>query len=82
MSLLMRILLGGIAGWLAGKFMKGDGYGVIVDIILGLIGGWLGGHVLGWLHVHTGGGDIAYLVTAFIGAVILVWISRLIKRRS
>jgi uncharacterized membrane protein YeaQ/YmgE (transglycosylase-associated protein family) len=81
MSLLMRILLGGIAGWLAGKFMKGDGYGIIVDIILGLIGGWLGGHVLGWLHIHTGG-DIGYVVTAFIGAVILVWISRLVKRRS
>jgi uncharacterized membrane protein YeaQ/YmgE (transglycosylase-associated protein family) len=81
MSLLMRILLGGIAGWLAGKFMRGDGYGIIVDIILGLIGGWIGGSVLGWLGIHAGG-DIGYFVTAFIGAVLLVWIVRLIKGNS
>lgn len=81
MSLLWTILLGGIAGWLAGQAMKGRGYGIIVDIILGLIGGWLGGHVLGWFHIHTGG-SIGYIVTAFIGAVILVWIVRLIKGRS
>ena len=81
MSVLMQILLGGIAGWLAGKFMRGDGYGIIVDIILGLIGGWFGGHVLGWLGISAGG-DIGYLVTAFIGAVLLVWIVRLIKGNS
>jgi uncharacterized membrane protein YeaQ/YmgE (transglycosylase-associated protein family) len=81
MSLLWTILLGGIAGWLAGRAMRGEGYGVIVDIILGLAGGWLGGHVLGWLHIRSGG-SIGYIVTAFIGAVILVWIVRLIKGRS
>lgn len=81
MSVLWTILLGGIAGWLAGKVMKGDGYGVIVDIILGLIGGWLGGHVLSWFGIHAGG-SIGYLITAFIGAVILVWIVRLIKGNS
>jgi len=81
MSLLWTILLGGIAGWLAGKVMRGDGYGIIVDIILGLVGGWLGGHVLGWLHIYAGG-TIGYVVTAFIGAIILVWIVRLIKGRS
>jgi uncharacterized membrane protein YeaQ/YmgE (transglycosylase-associated protein family) len=78
MSILIRILLGGIAGWLAGKFMKGEGYGIIVDIILGLVGGWIGGSILGWLGVG-GGGSIAYLFTAFLGAVLLVWIVRLIK---
>ncbi|MBV8388617.1 MAG: GlsB/YeaQ/YmgE family stress response membrane protein [Mucilaginibacter sp.] len=81
MHLLWTILLGGIAGWLAGKVMKGDGYGVIVDIILGLVGGWLGGHVLSWVGVHFGG-SWGYLLTAFIGAVILVWITRLIKGNS
>ncbi|QNK64564.1 GlsB/YeaQ/YmgE family stress response membrane protein [Pedobacter sp. PAMC26386] len=78
MHLLFHILLGGIAGWLAGKVMKGDGYGVIFDILLGLIGGWVGGALLGWFNIHTGG-DISYLITAFLGAVLLVWISRLIK---
>ena len=81
MSLLWTLLLGGIAGWLAGQVMKGDGYGIIVDIILGLLGGWLGGHVLAWAGI-TAGGSIGYLITAFIGAVILVWIVRLIKGNS
>ena len=81
MSLLWTILLGGIAGWLAGKVMKGDGYGIVVDIVLGLIGGWLGGHVLAWLGVHFAG-DFGYLITAFIGAVILVWLVRLVKGNS
>ncbi|MBS1522856.1 MAG: GlsB/YeaQ/YmgE family stress response membrane protein [Bacteroidetes bacterium] len=81
MSLLMEIILGGIAGWLAGQVMKGDGYGIIVDIVLGLLGGWFGGHVLSWLGI-TAGGKIGYLITAFIGAVLLVWIVRLIKGKS
>jgi uncharacterized membrane protein YeaQ/YmgE (transglycosylase-associated protein family) len=81
MGMLMQILLGGIAGWLAGKVMKGDGYGIIIDILLGLIGGWFGGSVLGWLGIHTGG-SIGYLFTAFVGAVLLVWISRLIRGKA
>ena len=81
MNVLIQILLGGIAGWLAGKVMKGDGYGIIIDILLGLVGGWVGGAILGWLGIHAGG-SIGYLVTAFLGAVLLVWISRLIKGNS
>ena len=81
MSLLWTLLLGGIAGWLAGQVMKGDGSGIIIDIVLGLIGGWLGGHVLAWLGI-TAGGKIGYLFTAFIGAVILVWLVRLVKGKS
>jgi uncharacterized membrane protein YeaQ/YmgE (transglycosylase-associated protein family) len=81
MHLLFEILLGGIAGWLAGKVMKGEGYGVIVDIILGLVGGWVGGSILGWFGI-TAGGTIGYLIVAFLGAVFLVWIVRLIKGNS
>ncbi len=78
MNILIQLILGGIAGWLAGKVMKGDGYGIIIDILLGLVGGWVGGSILGWLGI-TAGGDFGYLFTAFIGAVFLVWIVRLIK---
>jgi uncharacterized membrane protein YeaQ/YmgE (transglycosylase-associated protein family) len=81
MSWLIDILIGGIAGWLAGKVMKGEGYGIIVDIILGLVGGWVGGSILGWFGIHAGG-TISYLIVAFLGAVLLVWISRLIKGNS
>ena len=76
----LHLLLGGIAGWLAGKVIRGHGYGVIIDILLGLLGGWIGGYIGHKLGIHFGGGSIDYLITAFLGAVLLVWISRLIKK--
>jgi uncharacterized membrane protein YeaQ/YmgE (transglycosylase-associated protein family) len=80
MGFIEFIVVGLIAGWLAGKVMKGGGYGIIVDIILGILGGVLGGWLFGMLGIWRGGGLIASLIVAFIGAVILVWITRLIKR--
>jgi uncharacterized membrane protein YeaQ/YmgE (transglycosylase-associated protein family) len=79
--MIWHLILGGIAGFLAGKVMRGDGYGIIVDIILGLIGGWLGGWIGSKLGINLGG-TIGYLITAFVGAVLLVWIGRLIKGKA
>ena len=73
------IVVGLIAGWLAGKVMKGGGYGVFVDILLGIGGAVLGGWVFGLIGIHAGG-LIGEIIVAFIGAVILVWITRLIKK--
>ena len=80
MNFIEWILVGLIAGWLAGKVMKGGGYGVLVDIILGILGGILGGWLFGELGIWPGGGVIGSIIVAFIGAVILVGITRLIKR--
>ncbi len=77
--MIWHLILGGVAGFLAGKVMRGDGYGVIVDVILGLVGGWFGGWLGEKLHIELGG-SIGYLITAFVGAVILVWLGRLIKK--
>jgi uncharacterized membrane protein YeaQ/YmgE (transglycosylase-associated protein family) len=74
------IVVGLIAGWLAGLVMKGGGYGVLVDIILGILGGLLGGWLFGRLGIWPGGGILGSIVVAFIGAVILVGITRLLKR--
>ena len=74
------IVVGLIAGWLAGQVMKGGGYGVLVDIILGILGGFVGGWIFGLLGIWPGGGMIGSIIVAFVGAVILVWISRLIKK--
>lgn len=74
------LLVGLIAGWLAGQVMKGGGYGILVDLILGLLGGVVGGWLFGALGVWPGGGLIGAIIVAFVGAVILVGISRLIKR--
>jgi uncharacterized membrane protein YeaQ/YmgE (transglycosylase-associated protein family) len=74
------LLVGLIAGWLAGLVMKGGGYGIIVDILLGIVGGWLGGWLFGRLGIWPAGGMIGSIIVAFIGAVILVGITRLLKR--
>jgi uncharacterized membrane protein YeaQ/YmgE (transglycosylase-associated protein family) len=80
MGFVAWIIVGLVAGWLAGQLMKGGGYGVIVDIILGLLGGVVGGWLFGLLGLSSGGGMIGSIIVAFIGAVILVGITRVLKR--
>ena len=78
-GLISWIVVGLIAGWLAGKVMKGGGYGVLMDIVLGILGGIVGGWVFGILGLHAGG-LVGSIVVAFVGAVILVWIVRKVKK--
>ena len=80
MGFLTWIIVGLIAGWLAGQVMKGGGYGMLVDIILGILGGIVGCWVFGLLGLHAGG-LIGSIVVSFVGAVILVWITRLVKKK-
>jgi uncharacterized membrane protein YeaQ/YmgE (transglycosylase-associated protein family) len=80
MGFLAWIVVGLIAGWLAGQVMKGGGYGTVADIILGVVGGLLGGWIFGKLGISAGSGMIGSIIVAFVGAVILVGISRLLKR--
>jgi uncharacterized membrane protein YeaQ/YmgE (transglycosylase-associated protein family) len=79
MGFISWIIVGLIAGWLAGQVMKGGGYGVLVDIVLGILGGILGGWVFGLLGIHAYG-FIGSLIISFIGAVLLVWITRQLKK--
>lgn len=78
-NLIYFLLIGLVAGWLAGKVMKGSGYGVLGDLVIGVIGAFLGGWIFGLLHIAAGG-LIGLLVTAFVGAVVLVWLLRMIKK--
>ena len=78
--MLYSIVVGLIAGWLAGQVMRGGGYGILIDILLGLVGGVIGGWLFGALGLSAGGGVIGSILVAFVGAVILVAISRAIKR--
>ena len=80
MGFVAWIVVGLVAGWLAGQLMKGGGYGVVVDIILGLLGGVVGGWLFGLLGLSSGGGMIGSIIVAFIGAVMLVGITRVLKR--
>ena len=72
MGFLAWIVVGLIAGWLAGQVMKGGGYGIL--------GGLLGGWIFGLLGIWPGGGMIGSIIVAFVGAVILVGITRLLKK--
>ena len=69
-----------LACWSNAQMMKGGGYGVVVDIIFGILGGVLGGWVFGLLGIGAGGGMIGSIIVAFIGAVILVGLTRLLRK--
>ncbi len=83
MSILAWILLGLIAGWLAGVLVRGGGYGVIGDIILGilgaLVGGWITSALLG---VDVSGFNLESLLIAVFGAIVIIVIGRLLTGRT
>lgn len=79
MNIVWFLLIGIAAGWLAGQFVKGGGFGLLGDLIVGVIGAVLGGFVFGLLGISAGG-LIGSLVCAIIGAVLLLVILRAIKR--
>jgi uncharacterized membrane protein YeaQ/YmgE (transglycosylase-associated protein family) len=83
-AILEWIIIGGIAGWLASLLMQGGGMGIAGDIVVGIIGGILGGLILGLLGLGGGfsGFNLGSLITAFIGAVILLFLVRLFTRGS
>ena len=68
--MIYSILVGLIAGWLAGQVMKGGGYGVLMDIVLGLLGGVIGGWVFGALGIWPTGGIVGSIVVSFISAIV------------
>lgn len=80
MSLIWFLLVGLIAGWLAGQVMRGGGFGLVGDMIVGVIGALLGGWLFSKLGIGAGGGLIGAIITAFVGAVVLILLLRLIKR--
>ena len=79
-SLLILLLVGGIAGWLAALVMKGRGLGILGNIVVGIVGAFVGSWVLGLLGIVIGGGILGAIINAFIGAVILLFLIGLIKR--
>ena len=81
-GLLWWIVVGLIAGFLAGKVMKGGGFGVLMDIVIGMVGGIIGGWVFGMLGIFPGGGLIGSILVAFVGACILLFLFRMIFRRG
>jgi uncharacterized membrane protein YeaQ/YmgE (transglycosylase-associated protein family) len=80
MEFFWMILIGMIAGWLAGQFMTGKGFGVIGDIIVGVIGALIGGLLFQKTGIMPGSGLIASLIVATIGAIVFLYGVRVLKK--
>ncbi len=80
MNLLWFLIVGLIAGWLAGLLVKGGGFGLVGDLVVGVIGAFVGGFLFSTLGVSAGGGLLGSIIVATIGAVVLLFIVRLVKR--
>ena len=80
MEFVWFILVGLVAGWLAGVLVKGGGFGVVGDIIVGVLGAVLGGFLFGFRGFSGGGGLLGSIVVATVGAVVLIFVLRLVKR--
>jgi uncharacterized membrane protein YeaQ/YmgE (transglycosylase-associated protein family) len=79
-SILVILLVGLIAGWLAGQIVKGTGYGLVADICIGIIGALIGSWLLPQLGIHLGAGIVSSIIVATIGAIVLLVILRLVNR--
>jgi uncharacterized membrane protein YeaQ/YmgE (transglycosylase-associated protein family) len=77
-GLLVVLIVGVVAGWLAGKVTEGGGFGLIGDLLVGLVGAFIGDWLLPRLSIHLGVGIVALIINAFIGAAVLLLILRLV----
>lgn len=78
-ELIIFLAIGAVAGWLAGVITKGGGFGLLGDIVIGILGAVVGGYVFGALGIAITG-LVGSIITATLGAVILLFLIRLIKR--
>jgi uncharacterized membrane protein YeaQ/YmgE (transglycosylase-associated protein family) len=78
-GLLVILFVGLVAGWLAGKVVRGTGFGIIGDIIVGILGAFIAGWLFPTLHIHLGTGIVEEILFSAIGAIVLLLIVRLIR---
>jgi uncharacterized membrane protein YeaQ/YmgE (transglycosylase-associated protein family) len=81
-SLLVILIVGVVAGWLAGQLVRGAGFGLIGDLLIGIIGAFIGSWLLPKLGIHLGVGIVGAIVNATIGAIVLLLILRLVRGGS
>lgn len=77
-SLLVILLVGIVAGWLAGKVVRGTGFGIIGDLLVGIVGAFIGNWLLPRVGIHLGTGVVSAIVNATVGAILLLLVVRLV----
>jgi uncharacterized membrane protein YeaQ/YmgE (transglycosylase-associated protein family) len=80
-GLLAWLVVGLVAGWLAGQFMKGGGFGLVGDLVVGIVGAFIGGWLFGFLLPGSSAGLVGSIIVAFIGAVALIAVARAVAPR-
>jgi uncharacterized membrane protein YeaQ/YmgE (transglycosylase-associated protein family) len=80
--MIWSIVISGIAGWLAGLIMKGNSFGIIINVILGLLGGAIGNWVFNILGFEHGDQLVPRIITSLVGAIILIWIFSKSRKRD
>ncbi len=81
-SIIIWLVVGAVAGWLAGVIVRGYGFGLVGNMIVGVVGSFIGGLIFAQLHLLPGGGLLGGLIGATLGAVLLLLLLRLMRRRS
>ena len=81
-SLIIVVLVGIIAGWLAGQIMRGAGFGLVGDLIIGILGAFIGSWLLPKLGIRLGAGMVAAIANATIGAIVLLLVLGLLRGRG
>lgn len=79
-GIIIWLIVGGLAGWIAGLIVQGTGFGIIGDIVVGILGAIVAGWLLPQLGIHIGTGFVTEVIDAIIGAVILLVVVGLIRR--
>jgi uncharacterized membrane protein YeaQ/YmgE (transglycosylase-associated protein family) len=79
-ALAIRLVVGAVAGWLAGTLVRGRGYGLVGDVVVGIVGSLIAGWLFPRIHLHLFAGFVGSIVDAAVGAIILLLILRLVRR--
>ena len=80
MNIIWFLIIGALAGWLAGILTKGKGFGILGNMIVGVVGAMIGGHIFQFVGVSVGSGFWSSLITALIGALVLLFLINLIRK--
>jgi uncharacterized membrane protein YeaQ/YmgE (transglycosylase-associated protein family) len=80
-SLLVILVVGLVAGWLAGLIVEGGGFGIVGDLLIGIVGAFIGNYLFAHFHWHLGTGIVGAIIHATIGAILLLLLLRLVNGR-